>query len=64
VTGHVAESVAELLLDRERWQVLWHFPGPGRHGIDLAFLTSDSKVTAVEVKGTLVCRAHPPAITP
>lgn len=59
VTGHVAESVAELLLDHEQWQVIWHFPGPGWHGIDLAFLTPDSKVIAVEVKGTLVAGRIP-----
>jgi hypothetical protein len=54
VTGHVAESVTELLLDALRWQVLWHFVGPGRHGVDLLFLAPDDKVVAVEVKGTLV----------
>jgi hypothetical protein len=54
VTGHVAESVTELLLDHLDWQPLWHFTGPGRHGVDLVFLTPDDRVTAVEVKGTLV----------
>ena len=54
ITGHVAESVAELVLDDLGWKVLWHFVGPGRHGVDLVFLTSDDKVVAVEVKGTLV----------
>ena len=54
VTGHVAESVAELLLDSLEWRVLWHFTGPGRHGVDLVFLTPDDNVVAVEVKGTLV----------
>jgi len=54
VTGHVAESVAELMLDRLDWRVLWHFEGPGRHGVDLVFLTPDDKVVVVEVKGTLV----------
>jgi hypothetical protein len=54
VTGHVAESVAELMLDRLDWRVLWHFEGPGRHGVDLVFLTPDDKIVVVEVKGTLV----------
>lgn len=53
VTGHIAESVLEVLLDRLGWQVLWHFTGPGRHGVDLVFLTPDDKIAAVEVKGTL-----------
>jgi DNA/RNA non-specific endonuclease len=59
VTGHLAESVIELLLDRMGWRVLWHFTGPGRHGIDLALLTPDGKIVAVEVKGTLVARRIP-----
>jgi len=54
VTGHVAESVTELFLDRQSWRPLWHFSGPGQHGVDLVFLTPDDKVAAVEVKGTLV----------
>jgi hypothetical protein len=53
VTGHVAESVTEVLLDRLGWWVLWHFAGPGRHGVDLVFLSPDDKIVAVEVKGTL-----------
>lgn len=53
VTGHIAESVTEVLLDRRGWRVLWHFTGPGRHGVDLVFLTPDGKIVAVEVKGTL-----------
>jgi hypothetical protein len=59
VTGHVAESVIEVLLDRLDWRVLWHFTGPGRHGVDLLFLTSGDKVAAVEVKGTLIARRIP-----
>jgi hypothetical protein len=59
VTGHLAESVIELLLDRLEWRALWHFPGPGRHGIDLALVTPDDKIVAVEVKGTLVARKIP-----
>jgi hypothetical protein len=59
VTGHIAESVTEVLLDREGWRVLWHFTGPGRHGVDLLFLTPDDKVIAVEVKGTLTAGRIP-----
>lgn len=59
VTGHVAESVTEVLLDRLDWRVLWHFTGPGRHGVDLVFLTSDDKIAAVEVKGTLTAGRIP-----
>ncbi|MFI5387397.1 MAG: DNA/RNA non-specific endonuclease [Fimbriimonadales bacterium] len=54
MTGHVAESVAELLLDALDWRVVWHFSGPGRHGVDLVFLAPGDVVVAVEVKGTLV----------
>ena len=54
VTGHIAESVAELLLDVLGWRVLWHFAGPGPHGIDLAFLSPDQKVVVIDVKGTVV----------
>ena len=53
-TGHIAESVTEVLLDGSGWQVLWHFEGPGRHGADLVFLAPGDRVVAVEVKGTLV----------
>jgi hypothetical protein len=53
-TGHIAESVAEVLLDGRGWEVLWHFEGPGRHGADLVFLAPGDRVIAVEVKGTLV----------
>lgn len=58
-TGHIAESVTEVLLDRLEWRVIWHFTGPGRHGVDLLFLTPDGKVVAVEVKGTLVAGRIP-----
>ena len=59
VTGHVAESVIEVLLDRLDWRVLWHFSGPGRHGVDVLFLTPDDKVAAVEVKGSLTAGRIP-----
>jgi hypothetical protein len=59
VTGHIAESVSEVLLDGLGWRVLWHFAGPGRHGVDLVFLAPDDSVVAVEVKGTLVAGRIP-----
>jgi hypothetical protein len=59
VTGHIAESVLEVLLDRLDWRVLWHFTGPGRHGVDLVFLTPDDQIAAVEVKGTLTAGRIP-----
>jgi len=59
VTGHVAESVTEVLLDCLGWRVLWHFTGPGRHGVDLVFLAPGGVVVAIEVKGTLVHRWVP-----
>ena len=54
VTGHVAESVVELLLDDLGWHILWHHVGPGPHGVDLVLLSPDDKIVATEVKGTLV----------
>ncbi len=59
ITGHLAESVTEILLDQFEWRPLWHFTGPGRHGIDLALLTPDGNIVAAEVKGTLVARRIP-----
>jgi hypothetical protein len=60
VTGHVAESVVELLLADLGYQLLWHFTGPGRHGVDLIVLCpSMERVVAVEVKGTLRPRYWP-----
>src|SRR5207248_8099951 len=38
VTGHVAESVVETLLEGVGWTPVWHFLGPGRHGVDLLLL--------------------------
>jgi hypothetical protein len=52
-TGHVAESVVELLLDEIGWYPLHNFVGPGGHGADLVFLTPGDEVLVVEVKGTL-----------
>jgi hypothetical protein len=53
VTGHIAESVVELVLAEEGCDIVWHFTGPGRHGVDLLVLTPAGQMVAVEVKGTL-----------
>lgn len=55
VTGHVGESVIELILDGLGYSMLWHFTGPlsGGHGVDLLVLSPDGKVLAIEVKSTL-----------
>lgn len=55
VTGHVGESVAELLFDELGCNMLWHFEGPlsGGHGADLIVLSPDARVIVVEVKATL-----------
>ena len=47
-------AIAELLLDELGYHVVWHFAGPGGHGIDLLELTPDTgRLVAFEVKGTL-----------
>lgn len=54
VTGHIAESVVEVLLNELGYHPIWHFPGPGRHGIDLAVLSPElDRVLIFEIKGTL-----------
>lgn len=54
ITGHVAESVAEVVLVSLGWTPIWHFTGPGRHGVDLLLLgPGTERLFAVEVKGTL-----------
>lgn len=53
-TGHIAESVTEVMLNDLGWHLLWHFEGPGRHGVDLVMLSPGDLVIAIEVKGTLV----------
>jgi hypothetical protein len=61
-TGHIAESVAELLLDELGYHVIWHFKGPsaGGHGIDLLEFNPDTEhLVAVEVKGTLQPKQWP-----
>jgi hypothetical protein len=53
-TGHVAESLVEILLEPYGFLPIHHFAGPGRHGVDLLLLTPDaSSIVGVEVKGTL-----------
>jgi hypothetical protein len=60
VTGHVAESVVEILLADLGYHPLHHFVGPGRHGIDLLMLAPGcDHVLAIEVKGTLRPRHVP-----
>jgi hypothetical protein len=60
ITGHVAESVAEVMLESLGWTPVWHFVGPGRHGVDLLLLgPSAERLFAVEVKGTLRPRHWP-----
>ncbi len=60
VTGHVAESVVEILLAEHGWIPVWHFVGPGRHGVDLLLLGPGAeRLVAVEVKGTLRPRRWP-----
>lgn len=52
--GHIAESVVEVVLVGLGWTPIWHFVGPGRHGVDLMLLSPGAdRVIAVEVKGTL-----------
>ena len=54
VTGHVAESVTEIVLEAVGWTPVWHFAGPGRHGVDLLFVgPGEERLFAIEVKGTL-----------
>jgi hypothetical protein len=53
-TGHVAESVVEVVFERCGWTPVWHFIGAGRHGVDLLLLgPGEERLFAVEVKGTL-----------
>src|SRR4051812_29750303 len=51
-TGHVAESVIEHVLHELGYLPLWHFTGPGGHGIDLAMLSPEAdRVIIFEIKG-------------
>ncbi len=62
-TGHIAESVVELILDERGYVPLAHHPGPGRHGVDLVMLHLPTEmVVAIEVKGTLRA-GHVPRLT-
>jgi hypothetical protein len=54
VTGHVAESVVELLLADVGYHPVHDFTSPGRHGVDLLMLSpATDHLLAIEVKGTL-----------
>lgn len=53
VTGEIAESVAEILLDESDYNLFWQITAPGVQGVDLLFLAPDEAVLALEVKGTL-----------
>jgi hypothetical protein len=60
ITGHVAESVVEVVLQELGYLSLWHLVAPGGHGIDLAMLTpATDRVVVFEVKGTLRPRGWP-----
>jgi hypothetical protein len=59
-TGHVAESVVEVALADLAWTPIWHFVGPGRHGVDLLMLGPNvERLFAFEVRGTLRPRRWP-----
>jgi hypothetical protein len=52
--GHIAESVVETIMVEVGYSPVWHFTGPGRHGVDLLMLAPTlDHLAAVEVKGTL-----------
>lgn len=53
MTGEVAESVAEIILDEQGYNLFWQITTPGVHGVDLLLLSPDESVLALEVKGTL-----------
>ena len=53
VIGEVAESVAEIVLDEQGYNLFWQITTPGIHGVDLLFLSPDESVLALEVKGTV-----------
>lgn len=60
VTGHVAESVASVILSELGFHLFWHLTGPGHHGVDLLMLDpAASTAVAWEVKGTLRARGFP-----
>ena len=46
--------MTEIVLEAVGWTPVWHFAGPGRHGVDLLLLgPGKERLFAVEVKGTL-----------
>ena len=54
ITGHVAESVIEIVLHELGYAPVWHFRGPGGHGIDLAMLSpAMDRVLVLEIKVVL-----------
>lgn len=61
--GHIAESAVATTLAGLGWAPVWHFTGPGRHGVDLIMLApSVDHLAAVEVKSTFRPR-HVPSLT-
>ena len=55
ITGHVAESLAAVLLDDWGYAIVWQLEAGGRHGVDLIVMApDDGRLLAVEVKGTLI----------
>lgn len=63
VTGHVAESVVEVIRIEHGYVPVAHHASAGRHGVDLLMLhLSSDMVFAFEVKGTLRKR-HVPRLT-
>lgn len=53
VTGEIAESVAEIILEECDYSLFWQITAPGMHGVDVLFIAPDNAVLALEVKGTL-----------
>lgn len=60
VTGHVAESLVPVLLERAGYTPVMQLVGPGLHGVDLLLLDpAETGLVAVEVKGTLRSNGWP-----
>jgi hypothetical protein len=57
VTGHVAESVVEVLPAGLGDDLRWHFTGPGRHGVDLVVPCPRSERVVVVNFAAMACRA-------
>ncbi|KAA0232624.1 MAG: hypothetical protein EDR02_16610 [Actinobacteria bacterium] len=51
--------MVEVLLNDLAWVPLWHFAGPGRHGVNLVFLSPIGQVVVIEINCTLVPRKVP-----